>query len=75
MNLTVGKFRGYTRISNEFGQFNMLALDQRNSLQKSIKEIKGDWNSEDLANNQKNDTEDPVFLCIGGFDRWRIRFS
>lgn len=53
MKLTVGKFRGYTKISNELGQFNMLALDQRNSLQKAIKEIKGNWNSGDLANIKK----------------------
>ncbi len=49
MRISVGKYRGFMRIANSLGQFNMLALDQRNSLKKMIKERKGDVEHEDLV--------------------------
>ena len=48
MKIGVGKFRGFMRISNGFGQFQMLALDQRNSLKKMISSQKGNFEDEDL---------------------------
>ncbi len=50
MKISVGKFRGFMKISNDLGQFQMLALDQRNSLKKMIKEQKGNFEDEDLVN-------------------------
>ncbi len=49
MKIGVGKFRGFMRITNDFGQFNMLALDQRNSLEKMISEKHGAVHREDLV--------------------------
>ncbi len=49
MNIGVGKFRGFMRITNDLGQFQMLALDQRNSLKKMITEHKGSVNESDLV--------------------------
>lgn len=48
MNLTPGKYIGLVRLTNEIGQFMMLALDQRGSLQKMISGVKGNWKPEDL---------------------------
>lgn len=49
MKITPGKYRGFIKISNELGQFQMLALDQRNSVEKMIKDIKGKTETEDLV--------------------------
>lgn len=49
MKIGIGKFRGFMKISNEFGQFQMLALDQRNSLEKMIITQKGSVEDSDLA--------------------------
>lgn len=40
MKIGVGKFKGFMNISNELGQFQMLALDQRNSLISMIEKQK-----------------------------------
>ncbi len=49
MNIGVGKFRGLMRITNDLGQFQMLALDQRNSLKKMIAEQKNFADESDLV--------------------------
>ena len=49
MKIGVGKFKGFMRISNDLGQFQMLALDQRNSLQKMINAQKGTVEDSDLV--------------------------
>lgn len=49
MKITSGKYRGFVKISNELGIFQMLALDQRNSVEKMVKDVKGNVNSEDLV--------------------------
>ncbi|WP_036223734.1 tagatose 1,6-diphosphate aldolase [Mesoaciditoga lauensis] len=49
MKIGVGKFKGFMRISNDLGQFQMLALDQRNSLQKMITAQKGTVEDSDLV--------------------------
>lgn len=49
MNISVGKFKGFMRISNDLGQFQMLALDQRNSLKKMIKEQKSVVKTSDVV--------------------------
>lgn len=49
MNIGIGKFKGFMRITNELGQFQMLALDQRNSLKKMITERKGSANELELV--------------------------
>ncbi len=49
MKIKSGKYRGFVRISNEMGQFQMLALDQRNSVEKMVKDVKGNVNPEDLV--------------------------
>lgn len=49
MNISIGKFRSFMRISNDFGQFQMLALDQRNSLKKMIREQKLATETADLV--------------------------
>ena len=53
MNITPGKFRGLIRISDENGRFKMLALDQRGSLKKMIKNVKGEVLDEDLTKVKK----------------------
>ena len=47
--LSAGKFRGISRISDEFGTFQMIALDQRNSLKRMFTSIFGDQRDEDLV--------------------------
>ncbi len=47
--LSSGKFRGISRISDDFGTFQMIALDQRNSLRKMLISIFGDYKDEDLV--------------------------
>ncbi len=49
MKITPGKYRGFVKISNEIGQFQMLALDQRNSVEKMVKDVKGSVDPEDLV--------------------------
>lgn len=49
VNISIGKFRGFMRISNDFGQFQMLALDQRNSLKKMIGKQKTVVEASDLV--------------------------
>jgi len=49
VNIGVGKFKGFMRITNNLGQFQMLALDQRNSLKKMIIERKGSVDERDLV--------------------------
>ncbi|MCL5032904.1 MAG: tagatose 1,6-diphosphate aldolase [Thermotogae bacterium] len=49
MKITSGKYRGFVRISSELGQFHMLALDQRNSVEKMVKDVKRNVNPEDLV--------------------------
>ncbi|MCW1300771.1 MAG: tagatose 1,6-diphosphate aldolase [Candidatus Parvarchaeota archaeon] len=51
--MTPGKYRGFTKISNELGQFQMLALDQRSSLEKMIKDVKGSVDANDLVTVKK----------------------
>lgn len=53
MNITPGKFRGLIRISDENGRFKMLALDQRGSLKKMIKNLKAEVLDEDLTRVKK----------------------
>lgn len=49
MNIGAGKFKGFMRLTNNLGQFQMLALDQRNSLKKMITEQKGFVDDSDLV--------------------------
>ncbi|BBJ28197.1 tagatose 1,6-diphosphate aldolase [Athalassotoga saccharophila] len=49
MKIQSGKYRGFIKISNEIGQFQMLALDQRNSIEKMVKDVKGSVDPEDLV--------------------------
>ncbi len=53
MKITPGKYKGFIRISNELGQFQMLALDQRNSVEKMIKDVKGTVSADDLVKVKK----------------------
>jgi len=53
MSISPGKFRGLIRISDENGRFKMLALDQRGSLKKMIKNVKGEVLDEDLIKVKK----------------------
>ncbi|MEM0054327.1 MAG: tagatose 1,6-diphosphate aldolase [Nitrososphaeria archaeon] len=53
MKLGVGKFRGFKRISNTLGQFQMLALDQRGSLNKMLSQFKGKIEPKDLSTVKK----------------------
>ncbi|MCD6449570.1 MAG: tagatose 1,6-diphosphate aldolase [Thermotogaceae bacterium] len=46
--LSAGKFRGFTALSNDEGIFQILALDQRNSLKKLIEEHYGSCKDEDI---------------------------
>jgi len=53
MKLSVGKFRGFKRITNTFGQFQMLALDQRGSLNKMLSQFKEKVEPQDLSTVKK----------------------
>lgn len=53
MNILPGKFRGLVRISDPTGRFKMLALDQRGSLEKMIKSVKGKADPIDLVKVKK----------------------
>lgn len=48
--MKAGKYMGFKRISNDLGQFMMLALDQRGALRKLIKSVREVREPEDLVN-------------------------